>query len=86
MASEDPIAVKILGDLKGSQYACTALTRLSGGTANFVYRGILRFSLPDGTTSIFIKHAEPYLATNTSWELSVIRSVQMSPSTITEHC
>jgi hypothetical protein len=79
MASEDPIAAKVLEDLEAGPYACTSLTRLSGGSANFTYRGILKSPLPDKTSSIVIKHAEPYVATISSWKLDVIRSVLLTP-------
>jgi hypothetical protein len=77
MASEDPIATKVLADLKDSPYACTSLVRLSGGTANFTYRGTLTTPLPEGTTSIIIKHAEPFVAIDSSFKLDVIRSVDL---------
>lgn len=75
MAAEHPIAAKVLEDLKGGPYACTSLIRLSGGTANFTYRGTLTSPLPDKASTIIIKHAEPYIAINASWNLDVIRSV-----------
>jgi hypothetical protein len=78
MASEDPIATKVLADLKDGPYACTSLVRLSGGTANFTYRGTLTTPLPEETTSIIIKHAEPFVAINSSFKLDVIRSVDLS--------
>ncbi len=75
MAAEDAIAAKVLEDLKGGPYACTSIVRLSGGSANFTYRGTLASPLPDKTSTVIIKHAEPYIATITSWKLDVIRSV-----------
>jgi hypothetical protein len=79
MASEDPIATKVLENLKGGPYACISLVRLSGGFANFTYRGILTCPLPGQTSTIIIKHAEPYIATNSSWKIDVIRSVLLAP-------
>jgi hypothetical protein len=75
MSSEDPIAAKILSDLKGTPYACTSLFRLRGGTANFTYRGILAGYLADYAPTIIIKHAEAYLALSSNCELDVIRLV-----------
>jgi hypothetical protein len=75
MAAEDPIAASVLEDLKGGPYACTSLIRLPGGSANFTYRGTLTSPLLDKTSTIIIKHAEPYIAINASWKLDVIRSV-----------
>ncbi|KAI9743854.1 MAG: hypothetical protein M1818_002588 [Claussenomyces sp. TS43310] len=74
MAVEDPIAAKLESDLSESIYACSALTKLWGGSANFTYRGILCTPLTDDTTSIIIKHAEPYIAANKSWPFDPIRS------------
>jgi len=79
MVSEDPIAAKVLEDSEGSLYECTSLVRLSGGSANFTYRGTLTSPLPDTTSTIIIKHAEPYIAINSSWKLDVIRSVLPAP-------
>jgi hypothetical protein len=79
MASEDPIAAKVLEDLKGGPYTCNSLVRLSGGSANFTYRGTLTSPLPDRTSTIIIKHAEPYIAINSSWKIDVIRSVLLAP-------
>ncbi|KAL4926625.1 uncharacterized protein BDV17DRAFT_269181 [Aspergillus undulatus] len=60
-------------ELSGTLYACTSLTQLSGGTANFVYRGVLSQPLPDGTTTVIVKHAEDYLASNAGFKLSAKR-------------
>lgn len=75
MAAEDPITAKVLEGLKGGPYSCTSLVRLSGGSANFTYRGTLTSPLPDQTCTIIIKHAEPYIAINSSLKFDVIRSV-----------
>ncbi|KAI9376682.1 kinase-like domain-containing protein [Aspergillus egyptiacus] len=60
-------------ELSSTPYACTSLERLSGGTANFVYRGILSQPLNDGTKTVLIKHAEDYIATNKDFKLSAKR-------------
>ncbi|KAL4793204.1 kinase-like domain-containing protein [Aspergillus venezuelensis] len=60
-------------DLANTPYACSKLTRLSGGTANFVYRGLLSTPLPDGTSTVIIKHAEEYLASDEGFKLSAER-------------
>jgi hypothetical protein len=78
MTSEDPVAVKVLEDLKGGPYACTSLVPISGGSANFTYRGILTTPRPD-LPSVFVKHAEPYVASNNTYPLDVSRSVLYPP-------
>ncbi|KAL4784576.1 kinase-like domain-containing protein [Aspergillus varians] len=60
-------------ELSGTPFACSSLTQLSGGTANFLYRGLLSQPLPDGTTTIIVKHAENYLASNAEFKLSAKR-------------
>lgn len=77
MAAEDPIAAKVLADLKDGPYTCTSLVRLAGGSANFTYRGTLATPLPEGTSTIIIKHAEPFVAIDSSFKLDVIRSVHL---------
>ncbi|KAL4955564.1 kinase-like domain-containing protein [Aspergillus filifer] len=60
-------------DLANTPYACSKLSQLSGGTANFVYRGLLSNPLPDGTSTVILKHAEKYLASNEEFRLSAKR-------------
>ncbi|KAL4960165.1 uncharacterized protein BDV14DRAFT_183230 [Aspergillus stella-maris] len=60
-------------DLSDTPYACSNLTRLSGGTANFVYRGLLSKPLLDGTSTVIIKHAEEYLASDEGFRLTAER-------------
>ncbi|KAL4885876.1 kinase-like domain-containing protein [Aspergillus karnatakaensis] len=60
-------------ELSNSPYACSSLTQLSGGTANFVYRGVLSQPLPDGTTTVIVKHTEDYVASNKEFKLSAKR-------------
>ncbi|KAL4942030.1 hypothetical protein BDV06DRAFT_193141 [Aspergillus oleicola] len=71
--AESEIKISVERDLSSTPYACTSLTQLSGGTANFVYRGLLSTPLPDGTTTVIIKHAEEYLASNREFVLSAKR-------------
>ena len=61
--------------LTDTPYACSDLTPLSGGVANFTCRGQLVTPLADGTKTVVIKHAEPYVALNKSFKLDVARSV-----------
>lgn len=75
MLSEDEMVVKVIEDLKDGPYACSSLVRLSGGFVNFTYRGTLLSPLPDKSSTVVIKHAEPYLAIMNTWKANVIRSV-----------
>ncbi|TVY83243.1 4-hydroxytryptamine kinase psiK [Lachnellula suecica] len=71
--SPDEMLREVQASLENSQYACTSLTKLTGGTANFVYRGSLVQPLQDGNETVVIKHTEPYSASNTSFKLSSTR-------------
>ncbi|KAL4999276.1 kinase-like domain-containing protein [Aspergillus recurvatus] len=63
----------VAAELFSGPFACSSLTQLSGGTANFVYRGVLSQPLSDGTTTVIVKHAEDYLASNADFKLSAKR-------------
>ncbi|KAH6841130.1 kinase-like domain-containing protein [Chaetomium sp. MPI-CAGE-AT-0009] len=62
----DPKAAKlsedVLQSLSSTDYACSSLTPLSGGMANFIFKGTLTKPLPDGTKEVAVKHGEDYLA------------------------
>ncbi|KAJ5986641.1 hypothetical protein N7451_011006 [Penicillium sp. IBT 35674x] len=62
---KDEVRDQIAQELSQTPFACSSLTRLSGGTANFVYRGTPA-STPD---SIIIKHTKSYVASNLSFKL-----------------
>ena len=67
---DDEIAIKIQATLANTEWKVTKLDRISGGNANFTYRGYLE---RDGKT-IFIKHAEPFAALNQAYALDASRS------------
>jgi hypothetical protein len=77
MASETPdeISQKVQESLKDGPYACSSLAKLSGGTANFVYRGTLVTLLKDGEKTVVIKHTEGYVASNPNFKLTDTRCV-----------
>jgi hypothetical protein len=69
------VSQKVQESLKDTPYACTSLIKLSGGTANFVYRGTLVTPLEDGSRTVVIKHTEPYVASNFNFKLTATRCV-----------
>nr|QQO98480.1 FrzJ [Cladobotryum sp.] len=71
----DPIAALILDRLSCTEYACSSLSRVNGGLMNFIYRGTLSRPLPDGATTVIVKHAEEYLSGIEGLSLSTYRSV-----------
>ncbi|KAJ5149831.1 hypothetical protein N7448_001409 [Penicillium atrosanguineum] len=65
---KDEIRDQITQQLSQTPFACSSLTRLSGGTANFVYRGT-----PSSPDSIIIKHTKDYVASNQDFKLDAKR-------------
>ena len=63
---------QIAQELSQTPFACSSLTRLSGGNANFVYRGTPASS-PD---SIIIKHTKGYASSNLDFNLDPKRCVR----------
>ena len=84
MTPDPEITSPILDELLSTPYACSSLSRLSGGTANFVYRGTLRVPLDDpaGTSNstVILKHAEEFLAGFRDFKLTADRCVCFSLS------
>lgn len=69
---------QILNELAHTAYACSDLTKLSGGTANFLYRGTLLKPLEEDTDAkaaqtVVIKHSTNYVAINRNFPLDVTR-------------
>lgn len=76
-AEEDAISASILQELSGTQYACPSITQLTGGSANFVYRGTLSQPLgaPSSAKTVIIKHSTDFVAINKDFPLDVTRCV-----------
>ncbi|KAJ2906760.1 uncharacterized protein MKZ38_010751 [Zalerion maritima] len=71
--SAEEITASTRAELSNTPYACSELTVLSGGTANFLYKGTLTKPLPDGTTHVVVKHAEDFVKNNPAFSLSTDR-------------
>lgn len=92
MADEDLIVQALLQELSQTRYACSDLTKLNGGTANFLYRGNLLQPLDpqDGATgttgkTVVVKHSEGFSPGNRDFLLDVTRCVMIlrsPPSTL----
>ncbi|KAJ6141587.1 hypothetical protein N7470_009977 [Penicillium chermesinum] len=67
---KDAVREEVQQLLAKTPFACSSLSRLSGGTANFVYRGQPDSGKPN---SIIIKHTKNYLASNSSFQLDAAR-------------
>ncbi|UKZ73272.1 hypothetical protein TrVFT333_000915 [Trichoderma virens FT-333] len=73
---ETTLVQQILDQLAQTPYACSTLTKLSGGTANFLYRGALLKPLPgDTATTVVIKRSTDYVAINRDFPLDVTRCI-----------
>ena len=84
----------ILDTLRGTQYACSTLALLSGGSANFVYRGelVVPLSLPSidvptvaaalataTVQTVIVKHFAEFLAVEKEFKIDVSRCVRSHP-------
>lgn len=69
------IASQVKRELEPTAFACTSLTPLSGGNANFIFRGKLQKPLDDKTSEIAIKHGEGFVALSPALKLSTSRCV-----------
>lgn len=74
--SSDDILAKVKQELDGTKYACSSLRPLTGGTCNFIYHGVLRQALPEGTQEVLIKHGEGYVASHPGFKLTTARCVR----------
>ncbi|KAI1496178.1 kinase-like domain-containing protein [Biscogniauxia marginata] len=73
-AEEQALVQQVLHQLAGSPYACSALVKLSGGTANFLYRGDLTQPLPSSAAdTVIVKVSTDYVAINRDFPLDVTR-------------
>lgn len=54
-------AIPILEELALTPYACSSIEQVSGGFVNFTFRGFLSNPLPNGSSSVIIKHSKDFL-------------------------
>jgi hypothetical protein len=70
----DQVRDEVEQQLVQTSFQCSSLNRLSGGTANYVYRGTPLNGNPE---SIIIKHTKNYLSSNASFKLDAERCVSV---------
>lgn len=82
MADEDALVQQLMELLSNTRYACSALRKLKGGTANFLYRGNLvqPFGLQDEAVTtmigtVVVKHSTAFVPGNRDFSLDVTRCV-----------
>jgi len=74
----EALLTQISQQLSETEYAVSSLTKLTGGTVNFVFRGILTRSsyIEDRKLeSVIFKHSRSHLSTNNKLLLDISRSV-----------
>ncbi len=71
----EAVKQRVEDELSGTPYACSSLTPLSGGTANYIFRGNLERELPGGVQAVVVKHGEPYAALSHTLQLPTSRCV-----------
>ncbi|EED19069.1 conserved hypothetical protein [Talaromyces stipitatus ATCC 10500] len=79
MATDADIEASVFSQLATTAYACSSMVRLNGGTANFVYRGILSnpesIGAKDEKPNVIIKHTKNFVALNREFKLDSERCV-----------
>ncbi|KAL2680771.1 hypothetical protein Neosp_008374 [[Neocosmospora] mangrovei] len=71
--TENEIQDKVKQVLQGTPFAVSSLTKLSGGTANFMYRATLENPSSEYPDGVVIKQGEGYVATNPAFLLTTSR-------------
>ena len=74
-AEKIELGTQIMQELSQTSFACTSLTIINGGTANFLFRGVLAQPLPNSTNTVVVKHSKAFVAANRNFELDVSRCV-----------
>ena len=72
---KEQFGIEVAKELSQTRYACSSLSLLSGGTANFLFRGILAQPLQDGRKTVIIKHSKEFVSANRNFHLDVSRCV-----------
>ena len=83
MASTEEAATTatVLDVLSTTPFACSCLTRMSAGTTNYTFRGILHQPLRKGerhaaSETVIVKHAKPHVPGNKDFGLDLWRCVR----------
>ncbi|KAH6624462.1 kinase-like domain-containing protein [Chaetomium sp. MPI-SDFR-AT-0129] len=72
-AQVEKLTEQVLDELSTTEYACSSLKTLSGGSANFIYKGTLIKPLSDGTKEIAVKHGEEFIASFPQYKIPLSR-------------
>jgi hypothetical protein len=78
-ARDAEVEAKVLAGLRGTPFEVSSVHRLPTGIVNWGYRGVLRHPLEDGTSEVFLKHGEVFLAKIENYEVPLLRCVRFVP-------
>ncbi|KAH6663975.1 kinase-like domain-containing protein [Plectosphaerella plurivora] len=73
MSLDDSIELKVREAVKGTRFEVQTLTKLAGGTANWIFAATLASPLDDGSSEVLIKHGQGFSASNQNFELPLSR-------------
>lgn len=83
---DEKVDARVREGLKGTTFEPSGIQRLSGGLVNWGYRATLSSPLKDGTSEVFLKHGETFLAKIPNYEVDILRCVRwciLTSNTIT---
>lgn len=75
--TEQQILTKVQETLASTPYATASLTKLTGGTGNFLYHASLNDPQPDRVDGVVVKQGEGYVASRPEFPLSTTRCVSL---------
>ncbi|KEF57998.1 uncharacterized protein A1O9_05921 [Exophiala aquamarina CBS 119918] len=70
---DEKVDAKVRKGLAGTSFEPSSLQRLSGGLVNWGYQAALLVPLDDGTSEVFLKHGETFLAKIPDFEVGLLR-------------
>lgn len=73
----DALTAKVHAFLSKTRYACSELTLLSGGSVNFVFRGVLRVPISPAleNKTVIVKYSAAFLFVARSFSIDLSRCV-----------
>ena len=75
--TEADIQSKVKNALNGTPFAVSTLTKLTGGTANFMYHATLENHSKDYPDGVVVKQGEAYVALHPSFKIATSRCVSV---------
>jgi len=73
---DEMVDARVRKGLKGTAFESSSVKRLSGGLVNWGYQATLLVPLADGTSEVFLKHGETFLAKIPDFEVGLLRCVR----------